>query len=106
MSKIIVCGVTQGQIDAWKREFKEVHLITVKDGENEINGIFRKPDMTILSAAGRVAKSDPMQSGQIMFDNCLLACDDALKTDDELKVSCFSKLGELFKIREASIKKL
>lgn len=100
-------GVSQGQINRWKAENKgEVYLVSVPSDKGEAYGYFKKPDLGIIGAASKYASSDPIKSGEIMFNSCWLGGDAALKQDDELKVSCFAKLGELFKIREASIKKL
>jgi hypothetical protein len=99
-------GVTPAQINAWKAKHKEVYAIAVDDEGKELVGIFKKPDMATISAASRFASSDPVKSGEILFESCWLGGDIELKELDELKVSCFGKLAELFKVKEATIKKL
>jgi hypothetical protein len=99
-------GVSPAQLAAWKKTHKDVYQITVDDEGKEVTGYFKKPDMAVISAASRFASSDPVKSGEIMFESCWLAGDVELKEVEELKVSCFGKLAELFKVREAKIKKL
>lgn len=99
-------GVTAAQINAWKKQHKEVYKVSVDDDGKLVVGYFKKPDLAVISAASRFAKSDPVKSGQIIFESCWLSGDVELKEVEELQASCFGKLAELFKLREASLEKL
>jgi hypothetical protein len=95
------------QIKEWKNRYGEVHLIEVPTDDVEpLKGYFKKPNLDTLSASAKIADSDPVRAGMVMFENCWLGGDDAIKTNDEAKLSCIKALGTLIKIREASIKKL
>jgi hypothetical protein len=101
-------GVTRGQIEAWKRQHGDIYAIDVEsdDAGNKLRCYVRKPDLNIISASSKFASSDPVRSGMVVFENCWLAGDPEIKANDELKISVVIKLNELFKIREAEIKKL
>lgn len=108
MSKI---EVTDTQIKQWKKKYGEVHLVTVplddegKKGKVAI-GYFHKPSLETISAAGKFADDDPIKSGMIIFDNTLLSADPELTSSDEAKISAIQAVSELFKVRQAKIKKL
>jgi len=59
-----------------------------------------------LAAASKYAADNPVKSGIIMFDSVWLGGDAEIQVNDELKMSAIQKIGDLFRIREARIKKL
>lgn len=97
----------QKEIDRLKALHGGLNLITVKDEEGNIHYCYvKKPDLKILSAATKYVESDPVKSGEIMFNSLKVECSEFIEKDDELKMSVISRLGELFKIRETELKKL
>ncbi len=122
-------GVTQEMIDEWKRLYKGVSLITVRkklevgrqksedgsqkpeDGSPEFEtkeyyGYFRKPNLMIIAAAGKYSDTEPIKSGEVLFDNCKLQIDPELQNDDELKMSVIIRLNGLFEMHETEVKNL
>jgi hypothetical protein len=49
---------------------------------------------------------NPIKSGLVLFDNCWIDGDDAIKENDEAKLGVIQQLQHLFKVRTAKIKKL
>ena len=99
--------MTELQISEWKKKYTDIYeIIIVNDEGVEFKTYFRKPDLKILSASAKFAESDPIKSGLVLFDNCWLGGDEAVKNSDELKMSCLQELGKLFKIYQATVKKL
>lgn len=96
------------KIKTWKEKYGKdaIFEITVKKGDEKIIGYFRKPNLEIISAAAKVGGGDEIKAGMVLFENCWLDGDIRLQEDDELKVSCLSKLSDLFKIFQADVKKL
>lgn len=99
------------QINEWKNKYGSVYAITIPgntdDGEKDsFTGYFRKPNLKIISASSRFANDNPVKSGEILFENCWLGGDQEIKDNDELKLTAITKINELFKVREADIKKL
>lgn len=97
----------EAQIKNWKEKYVSVHQIDVPlEDESIVTAYFRKPDLRTLSAAAKFAESDPIKSGNILFENCWLGGDEIIKTNDEAKLSAIQALGTVFKVRTATIKKL
>lgn len=98
----------EGKIKIWKEKYGKdsIFEITVKKNDENITGYFRKPTLEIISASAKVGQVDELKGGMVMFENCWLDGDSRLQEDDELKVSCLSQLGELFKVFQADVKKL
>lgn len=98
---------TPAQIKQWKSHCKNVHEIVISDDDDVERVCYVKsPDLDILAAASKYATENPVKSGIIMFDSVWLGGDADIQADDELKMSAIQKIADLFRIREASIKKL
>ena len=54
----------------------------------------------------QIGKTDPMKYNEILLNNCWLAGDEEIKTDDALFLGVSTKLGELVEVKEAELKKL
>lgn len=72
IKEIVACGLSEGEISRLKAKHGELTLISIEGG-NEF--IFKKPDMSTISAAVAVGKDDPMAFNVILFNNCLVAGD-------------------------------
>lgn len=94
--------VTKEQIKQWKAKYKEVFVLRVDDKV----AYLRTPDRATLSYASTLATKDPMKFNEAILTNCWLGGDEEIKTDDALFLSASSKLGELIRIKEATLEKL
>ena len=125
------CGITQEQLDGFKKEHKEVFVISVEKDGKVINGIFRKPGMKEFSKVLKYISPDPneplpkkqkdeegkditpapmprdmMRAGQIYYLDCKLVSDPEMEDDDEVKVGVYLQLVQKFKATTATIKNL
>ena len=94
--------ISPEQIEAWKKKHGDVFCVTVGDKV----AYLKRPDRKTLGAAAVVGKNDPMKYNEILLNNCWLAGDEDIKTDDALFLGVSAKLGELVEIKEAELKKL
>ena len=94
--------ITPEQIEAWKKKWGDVFCVTVGDKV----AYLKRPSRQALSAAAVVGKNDPMKYNEILLNNCWLAGDEEIKSDDSLFLGVSAKLGELVEIKEAELKKL
>jgi len=94
--------VTPDQINEWKQKHGKVFLISVGD----LKGYFRKPDRKTLSAAMKFGANDPMKFNETLANNCWLAGDEELRTEDDNFMAVSSQFGELVKVKDAEIKEL
>lgn len=109
MSKATVIGAaTEQQIAAWKTKYPSgVWAITTTDDDGNAHVTYvRKPDIQVLGAAAKYAESDPVKSGEIMFNSLRLGGSESVETDAPMLMAAVGKIGELFKLKEADIKKL
>ena len=99
---------TAAQIKQWKARHKEIFEIEVPldDKGNKATAYFKKPDLTLIGAASKFSDSDPIKTGNILFEGCWVGGDETIKENDEARLSAMQTLGQLFKVRQATLKKL
>lgn len=102
----IICGLTPDQINELKAKHGRLSLVTVTDGEEQYVGVFKEPTMETLSAITTLAKQDEVKASLALFDNCLLACDEAMKKRPRVRLSAIAQLSEIMKPLEGHIKNL
>jgi|GEM_PF-5354685 len=106
--------LTDAKIKALKAEHGDIFLIEVptEDKTSElcevptVSAIFKKPDMKTLGASAKFSESDPMKAGNVIYENCFIEGDELFKTSSEVKLAALKKFNAIFKIREATVKKL
>lgn len=97
---------TAAEITDLKAKHGELHeVISVKDGVTHFTYV-KKPDLAIISAAAAYAESDPVKSGEIMFNSTRVAGSEEVINDAELKLGVVKYIGGIFKVVEAEGKKL
>lgn len=98
-----VSGIaTDNEIAGYKTKYGEVHEVIVEDKACYL----KRPDRKVISMATTIGKSDPVKFSEIMLANCWISGDEAIKTDDAYFFGVAGTLGDLFKSKTASIKKL
>lgn len=93
---------TAEQIEQWKKQYREVYQVTV-DGKV---CYLRKPNRKELSYASVAGKSDPMKFNEVILNQCWLAGDEEIKTDDSLFLGVSAQIAQLVEVKEAELKKL
>lgn len=100
-------GVTEAQVQAWKREFGRVRAYSVQKSDSQKATCYlRTPDRKVMGAALQAQKSDPIKAKEIILLNCWLGGDNEIKTNDELFISIATQLDDLIEIKEVEIKEL
>ena len=94
--------VTKEQIQEWKKQYKDIFVISVEDKKVYL----RTPDRKTLSYASTLATKDPLKFNEVILDKCWLGGDEEIKTNDELFLAVSSKLPDLIQIKEATLEKL
>lgn len=93
---------TQEDINAWKQKHGDIFLVEVEGR----NAYLKAPGRKELSYAATVASKDPMKFNEAILNQCWLAGDEEIKTDDTLFMGVAAKLDEIIQMAEATIKKL
>ena len=94
--------ITKEQIQEWKKQYKDIFVISVEDKKVYL----RTPDRKTLSYASTLATKDPLRFNDVILENCWLGGDEEIKTNDELFLAVSSKLPDLIQIKEATLEKL
>ena len=94
--------VSQKQINAWKEEHGEIFRFDVGDKVC----FLRTPTRKALSFAAVAAQTDPMKYNEVILEDCWLAGDEEIKTDNGLFLSISAYIPSLVEIREVKMAKL
>lgn len=86
---------------------KYIHeVITIDDDEQTHATYFTKPTLDHLQVLADYAKKDEEMTGlATLFNTCRVGGSADVLTDDEMKASAYKALAQLFKRREAVVKK-
>lgn len=86
---------------------KYIHeVITIDDDEQTHATYFLKPTLEHLQVLATYAKKDEEMKGlEVLFNTCRVAGSADVLTDGEMKSSAYKALAQLFKRREAVVKK-
>lgn len=101
--------LNDNQIAAIKtqKQKKYIHEVeTIDDDEQTHVTYFTKPELDQLQMLASYAKKEQEMEGlAILFNTCRVGGSDEVLTDDEMKVSAYKALAQIFKRREAVVKK-
>ncbi len=99
-------GVTDAQIEAWKGKHKKVARVDIVDGADTHIGYFKRPDFATVKAITKLSKTDEVEAGKVLFDNCWLGGSAELRTDAVLFMAVQAQLGGLINGCMGSLKNL
>ena len=100
-------GVTVEQVEAWKRQHRKAYRVDIVDDDGDTHiGYFKRPDFPTIKAVTKLAKSDEVEAGKVMFDNCWLGGSKTLREDAVLFMAVQAQLGKLLNGVMGSIKNL
>ncbi len=98
-----LCGqATDEQIAKWKNLYGKVFCF-------EVDGsvcYLKTPDRNVVSAATTLGQTDPIRYAETVLNNCWIAGDESIKTNDTKFLSVSGKLDILMQLSEVSVKEL
>lgn len=97
-------GVTAEKVKQWKGQYRKVVRIEVEDGDEIHVGYFKRPSMETMAACTKVAKTDEVKSGGMLFDGCWLGGSEFLRTDPVLFFPASAKLNDVLMAAAATLK--
>lgn len=106
MNDQLTCGLTQEAIDQLKKKHGALFVVEISDGEALYKAIFKEPDITILSAANTISKTDEIKGSMVLYENCLVAADEAIAKRDVLKMQVVGAIGERMTALTKTVKNL
>jgi len=127
-----ITNPTPEQIEKWKKDFGKVHVLEIPvtfetsdgnkfDDEDDatdhaseladkevkkevVTAYLKTPSRKVISMATAMGGKDPIKFGEIILKNCWLGGDERIQTEDELFLAANSVLGDLIRIKSASLK--
>lgn len=99
-------NLTEAQIEAFKQKHRKIFAIEIADGDEVHIGYFKRPTLETLKAVTKVARTDEVEAGKVMFDNCWLGGSEELRADALLFMAVQKKLGEVLNGFNGIIKNL
>jgi hypothetical protein len=69
-----------------------------------VKAYLKKPSRKVISMATAVGGKDPIRFGELILENCWLGGDEHIKTNDDLFLAANAILGNLIKIKTATLK--
>ena len=103
---IVVCGLTSDDIARLKAKHGVLFQVDITDGKHVYSAIFKEPDMSILGAASALGKTDEIKASMVLYENCLIAADEAIKSRDMLKMQVVAAIGERMTALTKTVKNL
>lgn len=105
-------GVTQEQVDQWKKQYGEdaIHLLKLPLGETAEAGTFhciaRTPNRVVVGEYQKYAEKKPQKASDILLKNCLLTGLEKVQNDDGLYWAAVMQLADLIPLREGETETL
>jgi len=127
-----ITNPTPEQIEKWKKEYGKVHVLEIperyitSDGQSfddedmandhaaelkdktvkteGVTAYLKTPSRKVISMATSLGGKDPIKFGEIILKNCWLGGDERIKDEDELFLAANGVLGDLIRIKSASLK--
>ena len=87
-------GVTEKNIEEWKRKHRKVFRIDVVDDGDLHVGYFHRPSMETLAAVSKLGKENEIRGAETLFKGCWLGGSDELLNDSVLFTATMEQLNK------------
>ena len=104
--KVFDGGVTEADVAKWKGQHRKVFRIDVVDGDELHVAYFHRPNLSLMAAAAKIAKTDEVKSGEALFDGCFLGGSEHMRQDAALFLSAMQELNKAVGAKASSLKNL
>lgn len=102
----LICGLSDIEILQLKEKHGFLILGEVKQAGTTYQAIFKEPDFKTLEATGAVGEKNAIKGTIALFDNCVIASDDALSQRDFLKLKAVECLAQHMNSFNVTVKNL
>ncbi|MDR0726410.1 MAG: hypothetical protein LBF59_10455 [Prevotellaceae bacterium] len=93
---------TKEQIAEWQKKHGDIYCMKVEDRICYL----KKPSRKAIGYASMAGKDNPLKFNETLLNDCWLAGDEEIKTDDTLFLSVSARIGELIEIKNTELVKL
>ncbi|WP_163444432.1 hypothetical protein [Flavobacterium columnare] len=102
----LICGLTDAQIEALKRQHGFLVIVDVVQGGTTYNAIFKEPDFAVLEATGSIGKNNEIKAGIALYENCVVAIDKEIEGRQFAKIKALEGLAQHMNSFDVSVKNL
>lgn len=95
-------GVTEEQLKKLVAKHGNVYPVRQKDGDVTYVGLFRKPNLTDMSAASSFG-NDQIAAGKLVYENCKLVVDPGMEENEEVLLAAIKAVNGLFRNLQAEV---
>lgn len=99
-------GVTEKNIEDWKRKHRKVFRIDVVDDGDLHVGYFHRPSLETMGAVQKVSKESEIRGAEVLFKGCWLGGSEELLNDSVLFTTAMEQLNNAFASCMGSLKNL
>ena len=99
-------GVTEAQIEQWKRQHRKVMRIDVVDGDELHIGYFHRPSIETMAAVQTVTAENEIRGAETMLKGCWLGGSEEMLRDTVLFNAVSEQLGKVLNGCASSLKNL
>jgi hypothetical protein len=91
---LLFAGVTQQQLDEWKADYQEIHIITVRLNEHELlTGYFKKPSPNIATMCIAMFNDNKgHEASGFLLNNTFIGGDKQITTNPDASISAQTQL--------------
>lgn len=99
-------GVSEANIKEWKAKHRKVFRVDIVDGDETHIVYFKRPDFSTVKTTTKIAKTDEVESGRVMFEHCFLGGSKYVREDMVLFMAAQVQLNKLLNSCMGSLKNL
>lgn len=95
---------TDEELQAFKAKHGKIFLMTIEDK----SCVLKNPDRAVLGYASKIQadSGDPMKFNEALLENCWVAGDEEIKTDDAYFFAASGQLDKLLSFKVAELKEV
>jgi hypothetical protein len=107
LNKVLAGNVSQGELDAWKEKFKEVHIVTVTVSEHEkLTGYFKKPGRDIMANCVNLSQEGKVfEAREFLALNTFIGGDKTILSNEDAAIITQTKLWSSLNFLKAEVVK-
>jgi len=89
-------GVIQADVDAWKKKHGSVHQFAAQDKGKSYFFYLSEPTDEVMSLAYSKAKESSWEAGLVLFSNCWLGGDEAVRAKQRIRSGAVHQTAAYF----------
>jgi hypothetical protein len=100
------CGLTLEEVRAMKSKYGKIFIVEIEEelSKEKFTAICKEPTMEILQAITTASGGDDLKASKLVFDNCVVVCDEPIRERFVLKAKVAATVTEQLNKFKAEVK--